>query len=135
MPTSLTLRFSHIARPCLMSSHAEPFYISFAALFPFYWEGIFPQVSISYTCILALNIGMFHCLELVFLPIMTLISSSSVTIKQFYSFSRFLNIWKSPKKSKNQKAGQGKMLSLVAVESCRLRTEHCISYPLVGFIV
>ena len=42
---------------------------------------------------------------------MTLVSSQSVTIKQFYSFSRFLNICKSPKKSKNQKARQGKMLS------------------------
>ena len=27
------------------------------------------------------------------------------------------------------------MLSLAAVESCRLRTEHCISHPLVGLIV
>jgi len=68
MPAPLTLRFSHIARACLMSSHAEPFYIIFAAWFPFYREGIFPQVSISYTCILALSIGMFHCLELVCLP-------------------------------------------------------------------
>ena len=68
MLAPLTLRFSHIARACLMSSHAEPFFISFAACFPFYWEGIFLRVSISYTCILALSIGMFHCLELVCLP-------------------------------------------------------------------
>ena len=66
---SLTLCFSHIAWACLMSSHVEPFFISFAAWFPFYREGIFPRVSISYTCILALRIGMFHCLELVCLPL------------------------------------------------------------------
>ena len=68
MLAPLTLRFSRIARACLMSSHAEPFFISFAAWFPFYREGIFPRVSISYTCILALGIGMFHCLELVCFP-------------------------------------------------------------------
>ena len=65
MSASLTLSFSHIAWACLMSSHAEPFYISFVAWSPFYREGIFPRVSLSYTCILALSIGMFHCLELV----------------------------------------------------------------------
>ena len=69
MPAPLTLRFSHIARACLMSSHAEPFFISFAAWFPFYREGILPRVSISYTCILVLSIGMFHSLELVFFPL------------------------------------------------------------------
>ena len=68
MPTSLTLRFRHIAQACLMSSHVEPFYISFAAWFPFYQEGIFPRVSLSYTCILALSIGMLHYLELVCFP-------------------------------------------------------------------
>ena len=56
MPAPLTLRFSHIAWSCLISSHSEPFFISFAAWFPFYREGIFPRVSISYTCILALSI-------------------------------------------------------------------------------
>ena len=65
MPASLTLCFSHIAWACLMSSHAEPSFISFTACFSFYRGGIFPWVSISYTCILALSIGMFHCLELV----------------------------------------------------------------------
>ena len=69
MSASLTLSINHIAQACLMSSHAEPFYISFAAWFPFNREGIFPRVSLSYTCILALRIGMFHCLELVCLPL------------------------------------------------------------------
>ena len=72
---SLTFNISHLARACLMSSQAEPFYISFVAWFPiFYQEGTFPRVSLSCTCFLALSIGMFHFLELVFLP-MTLISS------------------------------------------------------------
>ena len=86
MLVPLTLHFSHIAWACLMYSHAEPFFISFAAWFPFYWEGIFPRVSISYSCILALSIGMFHCLELVCFPYMTLVSSYFVTIKLVYSF-------------------------------------------------
>ena len=69
MLAPLTLRFSHIAWACLMSNHAEPFFIYPLQLdFPLYWEGIFPWVSISYTCILALSIGMFHFLELVCLP-------------------------------------------------------------------
>ena len=66
MPDSLTLIISHIARACLMSSQVEPFYISFASWYPiFYWEGTFPRVLLSYTCVLALSIGMFHFLELV----------------------------------------------------------------------
>ena len=39
---------------------------------------------------------------------------------------------KKSKKEKNQKDGQGKMLSVAVVESCHLQTEHCISHPLVG---
>ena len=70
MPASLTLIISHIAQSCLMSSQAEPFYISFAAWFPiFYWEGTFPRVSLYCTCSLALSIGMFRCLELVCFPL------------------------------------------------------------------
>ena len=69
MPALLTLFFSHIAQACLMSSHVDPFFISFAAWFPFYREGIFSRVLISYTCILDLSIGMFHYLELVCLPL------------------------------------------------------------------
>ena len=59
---------SHIAQACLMSSQVEPFYISFAAWSPLYWEENFPRVLLSCTCFLALSIGMFHCLELVCLP-------------------------------------------------------------------
>ena len=70
MPAFLTLIIIHIAQACLMSSHPEPFYISFAAWFPiFYREGTFPWVSLSYTCVLALSIGMFRYLELVCFPI------------------------------------------------------------------
>ena len=72
MSAHLTLRFSHIAWACLMSTHAEPFYISFAAWFPIFdWEGTFPRVSLSCTCFLALSIGMFCCLELVCFPLDT----------------------------------------------------------------
>ena len=49
-----------------------------------------------------------------------------------FFFQAFQITEKDQKKSKNQKAGQEKILSLVAVESCHLRTEHCISHPLVG---
>ena len=70
MSASLTLIINYIAWSCLMSSHAKPVYISFAAWCPiFYWEGTFPQVSLSYTCVLALGIGMFQYLELVCLPL------------------------------------------------------------------
>ena len=69
MPTSLTLIIRYIAWSCLMSSHAEPFYISFAA-----WFRIFTRRGLSPEChyptrVLALSIGMFHCLELVCFPI------------------------------------------------------------------
>ena len=66
MLASLTLIISHIARACLMSSHAEPLYIYISQLDSlFFQEGDFPRVSLSYTCVLALSIGMFRCLELV----------------------------------------------------------------------
>ena len=72
MSASLTLIIIHIARACLMSIQTKSFYISFVAWFPiFYREGTFPRGSLSYTCFLALSIGMFHCLELVFLPLDT----------------------------------------------------------------
>ena len=62
----LTLIIIHTTQACLMSSQEEPFYIYFAALFPnFYREGTFPWVSLSYTCFLALSIGMFCYMELV----------------------------------------------------------------------
>ena len=45
MSASLTLIISHIARACLMSNQADPFYISFAAWFPnfFIGRGLFPK--------------------------------------------------------------------------------------------
>ena len=128
MPTSLTLRFRTYS-PSL--SHLYPcraiLYI-LCSLIPFLLGGDFPpSVDILHMC---------PCIEHRYVPLlgtslfppMTLVSFESVTIKQFYSFSRFLNIWKSPKK----KVEQGNMLSLAAGESCRLRTEHYISHPLVG---
>ena len=43
-PASLTLSFIHIARAYLMSSHVEPFCISFAAWFPiFIGRGLSPE--------------------------------------------------------------------------------------------
>ena len=75
MPASLTLRFSHIAQACLMSSHAEPFYISFVAWFPFLPGGDFPS---------SVNIlHMYPCIEHRYVPLlgtslfvhMTLVSS------------------------------------------------------------
>ena len=100
MPAPLTLRFSHIARACLMSSHAEPLFISFATWFPFYQEGIFPRVSISYTCVLALSIGMFHCLELVYFPY----DSCLLLVCNYKVILFFFKIFKYLKKSKkNQK--------------------------------
>ena len=117
MMATLTLHFSHIARACLMSSHAEPLFISFAAWFPFLPGGDFPpSVDILH---------MYPCIEHRYVPLlgtslfslMTLVSSYSVTIKQFYSFSSFLNIWKSPKKPKKPKSWTRKD---VIFGSCRV---------------
>ena len=111
MPASLTLTISHITQACLMSSKAEPFYISFAAWFPiFYQEGTFPRVSLSYTCVLALSIGMFRCLELVCLPIDTRL----LLVCNYKALLFFFNLFKIFEKvqKKNQKARQEKMLSL-----------------------
>ena len=68
MPASLTLHFSHIARACPMSSHAEPSFISFAGCFPFTKRGFSPECQCP-THVLALSIGMFHYLELVYFPL------------------------------------------------------------------
>ena len=99
MSASLTLRFSHISRACLMSSHAEPFYISFVAWFPFFYrEGIFPRVSISYTWVLALSIGMFHCLELFFSPYDTHL----LLVCNYKAVLFFFKLFKYLKKSKKK---------------------------------
>ena len=110
---SLTLIIIHIAQACLMSSQAEHFYISFAAWFPiFHREGTFPSMSFPCTCFLALSIGMFHFLELVCSPL-TLVSSYICNYKALLFFFNLFKISENfQKKSKNQKSGQEKMLSL-----------------------
>ena len=86
MSASLTLSFRHIARACLMSSHAEPSFISFAAWFHILPGGDFPpSVTILH---------MYPCIEHRYVPLlgtslfslMTLFSSYFVTIKLVYSF-------------------------------------------------
>ena len=102
--TSLTLTISHIAQYCRMSSHAEPFYISFAAWFPiFYQEGTFPWVSLSYTCVLALSIGMFRCLELVCFPIDTrlLLVCNYKALLFFFKLLKIFEKFQKNKKTKN----------------------------------
>ena len=136
MSDSMNLIISYIAPTCLMSSHIEPFYISFAAWFSIFLQGgDFPlSVFILHMC---------PCIENRYVPLLgtslfshlTLVSSYSVTLKKFYYFWSFSNIWKSPKNLKNKKTGQENMLSLATVDSCRLQTENYISHPLVGLIV
>ena len=99
-------------KPYILSlSQSQPsrafFYILCSLSTP-YQEETFPRVSLSCTCFLALSIGMFHCLEIVFLSL-TLVSSYLCTIKHFYSFSSFSKyLKKSKKKSKNIKSWTGK---------------------------
>ena len=103
MLAPLTFRFSHIARACLMSSHAEPFYISFAAWFPIFTRGDFPpSVAILHMC---------PCIEhryVLLLGTSFLVPWASspprfVTIKHFYSFSSFSKYLKKSKKFKKPK--------------------------------
>ena len=61
-------------QPCSPSlSHVQPrraiLYILCSLIPYFYREGTFPRVSLSYTCVLTLSIGMFCYLELVCFPI------------------------------------------------------------------
>ena len=79
----------------LSLSHVQPrraiLYILCNLIPYFYQEGTFPRVLLSYMC---------PCIEHRYVPLlgtslfppMTLVSSQSITIKQFYSFSIFLNI-------------------------------------------
>ena len=98
MLASLTLIIIHIARACLMSSQAEPFYIYFVAWFPiFNREGTFLWVSLSYTCFLALSIGMFHFLELVCSPL-TLVSSYICNYKALLFFFNLFKIFEKVQK-------------------------------------
>ena len=106
MLASLTLIIIHISRACFMSSQAEPFFYIFCNLIPhFYWEGNFPRVSLSYTCFLALSIGMFRCLELVCFPLDTrllLVCNSKALLFFFKLFKIFENVQKKIKKPKSR---------------------------------
>ena len=133
MPAPLTLRFSHIARACLMSIHAEPFIYILRSLMPFLPGGDFPpSVNILH---------MYPCIEHRYVPLLgtSLFSLNDTRLllvcnykASLFFFQAFQITEKDQKNLKNQKAGREKMLSLVAVESCLLRIEHCISHPLVG---
>ena len=137
-PASLTLIIIHRAWACLMSRHAESFYISFAAWFTIFLPGGDFPLSV-------IILHMFPCIEHRYVPLLgtSLFSpwhSSPprfVTIKHFYYFSSFSKYPKNSKKikNKNQKSGQEKMLSLAEVESCCLQIDHYISHMLVGLIV
>ena len=101
-------------------SHVQPcraiLYILCSLIPYFYREGTPPSVAILHMC---------PCIEHRYVPLlgtslfspMTLVSSQSVTIKQFYYFSRFLNILKSPKNIKKQKIQTRKY---VIFGSCRV---------------
>ena len=88
---------------------------------------------------------MYPCIEHRYVPLLgtSLFFHFDIRLLLVYNFKAVLFFFKlfkylkksKKKKFKNQKVGQGKMLSLAAVEPCRLRTEHCISHPLVGLIV
>ena len=111
MSASLTFIISYIAQACLMSSHVEPFYISFATWFPiFYQEGTFPWVSLSYTCFLALRIGMFHCLELVCFPLDThlLLVCNYKALLFFFKLFKIFEKVQQQKKIKKPKSRTGK---------------------------
>ena len=112
----------------LILSHVLPrkaiLYILCSLIPHFYWEGTFPRVLLSYTCILALSIGMFRYLELVCL----LIDTRLLLVYNYKALLFFFKIFKIfekvQKKSKNQKSRRENMLSLEAVESCHLQTKH-----------
>ena len=110
MSASLTLIISHIARACLMSSKADRFYISFAAWFPIFLSGGYFSSSF-------IILHMFPCIENRYVPLLGTSlfvpwhSSPPifVTIKHFYSFSRFLKYLKKVKKKlKKPKIQTGK---------------------------
>ena len=103
MWASWTLIISHIARACLMSTQAEPFYISFAAWFPIFLGGDFPpSVVILHMCpciehrhVLLLGTSLFvpwHSSPPRF-----------VNIKHFNSFSIFSKYLKKSKKNQKTK--------------------------------
>ena len=136
MSASLTLRFSHTAQACLMSSHVEPFYISFVSWFLFLSGGDFPP-----------SVAILHMYPFIENRYVLLLGTSFVfpydtrlllvcnykAILFFFKLFKYLK--KSKKNKKTKKSRQGNMLSLAAVESYHLQIEHCVSHPLVGFIV
>ena len=62
MLAPLTLRFSHIARACLMSSHAEPFIYILRSLIPFLPGGDFPSSADI--------LHMYPCIEHRYVPLL-----------------------------------------------------------------
>ena len=119
----------------LMSSQAEPFYILCSLISHFLPRGYFPPSVII--------LHMFPCIENRYVPFPgTSFPTPDTRLLQdmyykelLFFFELFKISENFQKKSKNQKSGQEKMLSLVVVESCHLRTEHYISHPLVGLVV
>ena len=93
-------------QPYILSlSHVYPsrtiLYI-FCSLIPyFYREGTFPRVSLSYTCVLALSIGMFRYLELVCLPIDTRLLLVC-NYKALLFFFKLFKIYEKVQKYKNK---------------------------------
>ena len=102
-------------------SHVYPcraiLYIVYSLIPHFYREGTFPRVSLSYTCFLALSIGMFRCLELVCLSLNTclLLVCNYKALLFFFSFSKYL---KKSKKIKKPKMSDRKRCYLWQQSSC-----------------
>ena len=92
-------------------SHVQPhraiLHILCSLIPHFYRKGTFPRVSLSYTCVLALRIGMFCSLELVCLPLDT----RHVLVCNYKELLLFFNIFKifeKVQKIKNPKIRTGK---------------------------
>ena len=118
-----------------MSSQEEPFiYILCILITPLPGRDLPPSVIILH---------MFTCIEHRYVPLLgTSLHSPNTRLllamyyKALLFFFKIFEISeKVQKKSKNQKSGQEKMLSLEEVDSCHLQIEHCISHPLVGLLV
>ena len=73
-------------------------------------------MSISYTCILALSIGMFHCLELVCLPI----DADLLLVCNYKAILFFFKLFKYLKKSKKMKKPKIRTRKDVIFGNCRV---------------
>ena len=62
MSASMTLIISHIVRACLMSSQAEPFYISFAA-----WSSLLPGGDLPPSVVI---LHIYPCIEHMHVPLL-----------------------------------------------------------------